>query len=77
MNFQVMRMAGEYWGVFIVNPNDPQDKYLLTTPLSQSDAEYFRGEFARIAAETKNETGQEPDWRSPLLTNRRKIRLLD
>ncbi len=69
-------MAGEYWGVFIVNPNNPQDRYLLTSPLSQSDAEYFRGEFARISAETKVEAQQEPDLPS-ILTNRRKIRFFD
>jgi hypothetical protein len=48
--FHVLKMAGEYWGVFLVNPNDQQDKYLLTSPLDrQSDAEHFRDEFERLS----------------------------
>jgi hypothetical protein len=53
-NFQVIKMDERHWGVYIVNPNDEKDRYLLTSPLDQkSDAEYFRQEFERIAGEMR------------------------
>lgn len=48
--FQTIKMQGEYWGVFIINPADDKDRYLLTNPLDKkSDAANFAREFNRIA----------------------------
>jgi hypothetical protein len=42
-------MQGDYWGVFIVNPQDVKDRFLLTSPLDKkSDADHFVDEFTRI-----------------------------
>ena len=46
---QKIKMEGKYWGVFLVNPHDPKDRYLLTSPLDrESDADHFVDEFTRI-----------------------------
>jgi hypothetical protein len=48
-NFKVVQMEGTHWAVFLVNPNDPNDRYILTSSLeSESEAEHFRQEFGRI-----------------------------
>jgi hypothetical protein len=45
-----IKMEGKYWGVFLVNPSDAKDRYLLTNPLDrEDDADHFVGEFQRIA----------------------------
>jgi hypothetical protein len=50
-NFKVKQMGDSNWAVFLENPNDDKDRYMLTSPLdSKSEAEYFRREFERIAS---------------------------
>lgn len=47
--FQALRLEGKWWGVFLVNPTNPKDRYLLTSPLdSQQQAEHFCSEFRRL-----------------------------
>lgn len=54
--FKKIKLEGKYWGVFLVNPYDEKDRYLLTSPLdNEKDADHFVGEFARIAT-------AEEDW---------------
>jgi len=36
--------------VYLVNLDDPQDAYAVTSPLSKRDAGYYLAEFNRIAA---------------------------
>ena len=44
-------MGEKQWAVFIVNPNDANDRLMLTSPLdSESQADHFRQEFERINA---------------------------
>jgi hypothetical protein len=48
--FQVIRMEGSIWGVFIVNPNDNNDKYLVSGTFDrEQDPTHFAAEFNRIA----------------------------
>ena len=48
--FKKIKLEGKYWGVFIVNPSDEKDRYLLTSPLDrEQDADNFVAEFQRIA----------------------------
>lgn len=50
--FKTIKMEGNFWGVFLVNPKDEKDRYLLTSPLDKKqDAEHFEKEFQRIAAQ--------------------------
>jgi hypothetical protein len=50
--FRKVKMEGAYWGVFLVNPNDINDRYLVTSTFAkESDAEHFTVEFNRIAEE--------------------------
>jgi len=47
--FKKIKLEGKYWGVFLVNPCDEKDRYLLTSPLDrEQDADYFVREFTRI-----------------------------
>ena len=47
--FKKIKMAGDYWGVFLVSQVDPKDRYLLTSPLDkEKDADHFVDEFYRI-----------------------------
>jgi hypothetical protein len=40
--FRKVKMEGAYWGVFLVNPNDINDRYLVTSTFAkESDAEHF------------------------------------
>lgn len=49
--FKTIKLEGEWWGVFIVNPTNEKDRYLLTSPLDKKkDAEHFQTEFTRLAA---------------------------
>lgn len=51
-NFKVVQMGESNWAVYLVNPNDPKDRYMLTSSLnSKSEAENFRREFERIDSE--------------------------
>jgi hypothetical protein len=47
--FKVIQLEGNWWAVFLVNPQDPKDRYMLTSPLDKkADAEQFQAEFIRI-----------------------------
>jgi hypothetical protein len=47
--FKKIKMEGKYWGVFLVSVTDPQDRYLMTSPLDrESDANHLLAEFIRI-----------------------------
>jgi hypothetical protein len=47
--FKVMRLGSSSWAVFLVNPRDEYDRYMVTSSLDkQSDAEHFQREFTRI-----------------------------
>jgi hypothetical protein len=48
--FKVIQLEGAWWAVFLVNPKDAKDRYMVTSPLDKkSDAEHFKAEFKRIA----------------------------
>jgi hypothetical protein len=47
--FKKIKMEGTYWGVFLVSPENEKDRYLLTSPLNERDAQHFLEEFQRIA----------------------------
>ncbi len=48
--FEVIKLEGEYWAVFLVNPIDTKDRYMLTSPLNkEKDALHFKHEFERIS----------------------------
>jgi hypothetical protein len=69
-------MEGNRWAVFIVNPNkpdDPNERYMLTSPVTRAEAEYFKNEFDRlnVMVETR------PDGDDPFLPNHRAIRFED
>jgi hypothetical protein len=43
------RSADAWWAVFLVNPNDEKDRYMVTSPLDKREqAEHFQKEFTRI-----------------------------
>ena len=47
--FEVCKLEGEWWAVFLVNPCNPTDRYMMTSPLDKkSYAEHFVNEFNRI-----------------------------
>ena len=46
--FQIQKLEGDWWAVFLVHPHDPKDRYMLTSPLTKKEAEHFWGEFDRI-----------------------------
>lgn len=47
--FETVKLEGEWWAVFLVNPNDAKDRYMITSPFEKkSDAEHFESEFKRI-----------------------------
>jgi hypothetical protein len=51
--FRTINMAGSYWGVFLVNPNDNRDRYLVSSTFDrEQDAENIAAEFNRIAEES-------------------------
>ena len=51
--FKKIKMAGNYWGVYLVNPQNEIDRYLLTSALDKEDvADSFVAEFQRIAGHT-------------------------
>jgi hypothetical protein len=53
--FEVINLEGGWWGVWLVNPNNPADRYLLTDTFNKrADAEHFKSEFERIANVSKN-----------------------
>lgn len=48
--FQVIKLEGSWWAVFLVSANNPKDRYMLTSPLDkEADAMHFQSEFYRIA----------------------------
>ncbi len=52
--FEVIQLEGKWWAVFLVNPDNPKDRYIVTSPLDKkTDAEHFRREFIRIVSEGK------------------------
>ena len=52
--FKTIKLEGDWYAVFIVNPKDEYDRYMVTSPLEKkSDAERFEREFTRIAGYTK------------------------
>lgn len=47
--FTVIKLEGNWWAVFLVNPNDEKDRYMLTCPYAKYEqAQYFQQEFIRI-----------------------------
>jgi hypothetical protein len=47
--FTVVKLGDKYWAVFLVNPRDETDRYMMTSPLDKKeDAEHFQREFTRI-----------------------------
>lgn len=49
--FKTIKLEGDWWGVFLVNPTNDKDRYLVTSPFDKKkDAEHFCNEFRRIAA---------------------------
>jgi hypothetical protein len=50
--FHKIKMEGKYWGVFLVNPNDATDRYLVSGTFDkEQEAEHLVNEFNRIANE--------------------------
>jgi hypothetical protein len=73
--FQTIKMEGTYWGVFLMNPNDTNDRYLVTSTFDEErEAESVAAEFNRIAegAVKVVETDSIPQYE---LNPRRKFRL--
>ena len=53
--FRTIKMESMFSGVFIVNPSDPDDRYLVTSPFDKNqDAEQLATEFNRIAEAWSN-----------------------
>lgn len=49
--FKVIKLEGDWWAVFVVNPDNEKDRYMLTSPLDKKkDAEHFRDEFSRLVS---------------------------
>ena len=47
--FKVIKLEGEWWAVFLVNPKNESDRYLVTGTFNKkADAEHFQREFTRI-----------------------------
>jgi hypothetical protein len=56
MMFKTIKVVGDWWGVFLVNPTDPRDKYLVTGTFDKEKyADQFRDEFNRIGAMYRDE----------------------
>lgn len=54
MLFQVVKLDGDWWGVFIVNPKDDKDRYLVSDTFDKKNyADGFAAEFNRIATAAK------------------------
>ncbi len=54
--FQKVKMDGNYWAVFLVNPNDASDRYLVSGTFErEQDADHFVNEYNRIADEIPSE----------------------
>jgi hypothetical protein len=52
--FQKIKMEGNYWAVFLVNCNNHEDRYLVSSSFDkESEADELTSEFNRIA-EAKN-----------------------
>jgi len=50
--FHKLKMEGSYWGVYLVNPIDNADRYLVSSVFDvEADAENIASEFNRIAEE--------------------------
>jgi hypothetical protein len=53
--FQVLKLGERYWAVFLVNPKNDKDRYIMTSPLDKrQEAEHFKSEFERIANVSKD-----------------------
>jgi len=49
--FEVVKMEGEWWAVFLINPVDSTDRYMVAGTFDKkSYAEHFVNEFNRILA---------------------------
>lgn len=49
--FKTIKLEGNWWGVFLVNPDSEKDRYLVTGTFDkQKDADHLRDEFSRLAA---------------------------
>lgn len=47
--FKKLRLGSTYWAVYLVNPNDEHDRYMVTSSLDkEKDADHFVAEFERI-----------------------------
>jgi hypothetical protein len=48
--FHKIKMEGSYWGVFIVNPNDNTDRYLVSSTFDKEhETETLAADLNRIA----------------------------
>jgi len=48
--FQVIKLEGQHWAVFLINKHASPDRYMLTSPLDKEKyAIQFKEEFERIA----------------------------
>jgi len=53
--FEVLKLEGGWWAVFLVSADDPKDRYMMTSPLDKKEyAEKFQWEFTRIIATSQN-----------------------
>ena len=51
--FKVIKMQGDWFGVFIVNKNNEKDRYLVSSTFDkEKDAQHFAKEFNRILADS-------------------------
>lgn len=47
--FRVVKLEGDWWGVFLCNPANDKDRYLVTSTFNiESTAQHFADEFNRI-----------------------------
>lgn len=46
--FKKVKLEGNWWAVFIVNPTNEKDRYMVTSTLKESEADHFLQEFLRL-----------------------------
>jgi hypothetical protein len=48
--FKKIKMGGNFWAVFLINPKDENDRYMVTCTMDkEKDVDHFVAEFERIA----------------------------
>jgi hypothetical protein len=51
--FKVIKLDEDFWAVFLVNRYNDKDRYMVSSPLEEKDAERFLHELNRIERESR------------------------